>query len=47
MASTHEERLAELGIEIPASSPPKANYTNCVQVGALLLSRARGRATVA
>ncbi|MFT4296410.1 MAG: RidA family protein [Micropruina sp.] len=42
MPGTPEERLAELGLAIPASSPPKANYTNCVQVGTLLFVAGKG-----
>jgi enamine deaminase RidA (YjgF/YER057c/UK114 family) len=31
-----EQRLKELNITLPAASDPAANYTNCVQTGALL-----------
>jgi enamine deaminase RidA (YjgF/YER057c/UK114 family) len=37
-----EARLKELGITLPASSPPIANYVNAVQVGNLLYLAGKG-----
>jgi len=37
-----EERLRELGIELPVASNPAANYTNCVRTGALLFVSGKG-----
>jgi len=39
---TAEERLAELGIELPASSPPAANYVRAVRTGSLLFVSGHG-----
>ena len=35
-------RLLDLGIRLPAASEPAANYTNCVQSGALLFVSGKG-----
>ena len=37
-----EERLTELGIQLPPASNPAANYTNCVQTGNLLFVSGKG-----
>ena len=37
-----DERLAELGIQLPPASSPAANYTNCVQTGNLLFVSGKG-----
>lgn len=37
-----EQRLAELGIELPEVSPPVANYVNAVQTGNLLFLAGKG-----
>jgi enamine deaminase RidA (YjgF/YER057c/UK114 family) len=39
---TAEERLAELGIELPVSSPPVANYVRAVRSGSLLFVSGHG-----
>ena len=39
---TIEERLTELGIELPVASNPAANYTNCVRTGNLLFVSGKG-----
>lgn len=39
---TINERLNELGIQLPAASNPAANYTNCVQTGSLLFVSGKG-----
>jgi enamine deaminase RidA (YjgF/YER057c/UK114 family) len=40
--ATIEERLAALGIVLPAASNPAANYTNVVQAGGLLFVSGKG-----
>lgn len=42
MAPTPEERLKELGIEIPAPPPPVANYVGAVRVGEILFVSGHG-----
>ena len=42
MAPTPEERLQELGIEIPAPPPPVANYVGAVRVGEILFVSGHG-----
>jgi enamine deaminase RidA (YjgF/YER057c/UK114 family) len=37
-----EQRLAELGIELPAATGPAANYVNAVQAGSLLFLAGKG-----
>ena len=37
-----DERLAELGIQLPPASNPAANYTNCVRAGNLLFVSGKG-----
>lgn len=37
-----EQRLVELGIELPEVSPPVANYVNAVQTGKLLFLAGKG-----
>ena len=37
-----DDRLAELGIELPEASNPAANYTNCVLAGDLLFVSGKG-----
>src|SRR5215475_1442842 len=37
-----DERLEELGIQLPTASNPAANYTNCVQAGSLLFVSGKG-----
>ncbi len=37
-----EERLKELGIELPAVTQPAANYVNAVQAGSLLFLAGKG-----
>jgi len=37
-----DERLDELGIELPPASNPAANYANCVQTGNLLFVSGKG-----
>jgi len=36
MSDTIDDRLAELGIELPAATAPVANFVPCVQSGSLL-----------
>jgi enamine deaminase RidA (YjgF/YER057c/UK114 family) len=40
-----EQRLADLGIELPIASNPAANYTNCVLTGSLLFVSGKGPIT--
>ena len=42
VAADPEAKLKELGITLPASSPPIANYVNAVQVGNLLYLAGKG-----
>lgn len=42
MAPTPEERLKELGIEVPAPPPPVANYVGAVRVGEILFVSGHG-----
>jgi enamine deaminase RidA (YjgF/YER057c/UK114 family) len=42
LAPTPEERLKELGIEIPAPPPPVANYVGAVRVGEILFVSGHG-----
>lgn len=42
-----EQRLAELGIELPAGSPPAANYVNAVRSGDLLFIAGKAPPAVA
>src|SRR5262245_12423160 len=37
-----DERLKELGIQLPPASNPSANYTNCVRTGDLLFVSGKG-----
>ena len=39
-----EQRLTELGIELPPAGPPAAAYASCVQVGSLLFVSGKGPA---
>jgi enamine deaminase RidA (YjgF/YER057c/UK114 family) len=39
---TIDERLEDLGIELPPASKPAANYTNCVRTGDLLFVSGKG-----
>lgn len=39
---THEARLASLGITLPATPPPVANYVNAVRTGALVFLSGKG-----
>src|SRR3712207_4459534 len=41
-AGTPEERLAELGLAIPAPAPPVGTYVGAVQVGSLLFVSGHG-----
>ena len=41
-----EKRLRDLGIELPALTPPLANYVNAVRTGNLLFLAGKGPATV-
>lgn len=40
--TTADERLRELGIVLPAASPPAARYANCVEVNGLLFVAGKG-----
>ena len=40
--SSIEQRLSTLGIVLPTATGPKANYTNCVEVGGLLFVSGKG-----
>ncbi|MEP7257266.1 MAG: RidA family protein [Flavitalea sp.] len=42
MAQTPEKNLEKAGISLPKSSPPVANYVNCVRVGNLLYLSGKG-----
>ena len=37
-----EQRLKDLGLELPEASNPQANYTNCVRTGNLLYVSGKG-----
>ena len=37
-----DERLEEIGVQLPAASNPAANYANCVQTGSLLFVSGKG-----
>lgn len=37
-----DDRLRELGLQLPIASNPAANYTNCVQTGDLLFVSGKG-----
>lgn len=37
-----EQRLKDLGLELPEASDPQANYTNCVRTGNLLYVSGKG-----
>src|SRR5687767_10506473 len=42
VAQTPEQNLKKLGITLSKSSPPVANYVNCVRVGNLLYLSGKG-----
>lgn len=42
MSWSAEQRLVELGIELPPSGPPQAAYASCVQVDRLLFVSGKG-----
>ena len=44
-AQTPEERLAKLGLTLPAASAPAANYVNAVRTGNLLYLAGKGPST--
>lgn len=42
LAQTPEERLAAMGVSLPAAPSPAANYVNCVRAGNLLFLAGKG-----